>query len=186
MATKRKTKRRVTGTAPKKRRRIGAVKMAGPARRRRTRRRIGAASDMTGMLMTSLGLVAGSVAARELNTLVQNQFSLSNTVSGLGQVAIGFVLPMVVKNNKFVQDMGYGMIANGGMVLAVSTGLINGEMPKSMTYRINGPSLPQVSPGHTLPVVSGISNLPVVSGTTAPKSVTVSNYRPTKKLSHIY
>jgi hypothetical protein len=133
---------------------------AAPARRRR-RKKIGAAGDMEGMLMTAVGLVAGSVAARELNTLIVTNFtSLPPIASGIGQMALGFILPMVAKNNKFITDMGYGMIANGGMVTIVSAGLISGETPRQMTYRINGQGNPLA-----LNAVNGqSSNLPVVSG----------------------
>src|ERR1700692_1723036 len=125
------------------RRKVGTTRrkaVSGTKRRKTTRRRrrgIGAAGNMTGMLMTAAGLVAGSVAARELNTVIVKQFpSFSPMMSGVAQMAVGFILPMVAKNNKFVTDLGYGMIANGGMVTIVSTGLISGPQ-NTMRYRIN-------------------------------------------------
>jgi hypothetical protein len=154
--------------------------VAGKKRTHRRRRGIGASKlNIEDMAMTAGGLIAGSVAARELNTVIVKQFpSFSALVSGLVQMGLGFIIPMFVKNNKFVRDMGYGMIANGGMVTIVSTGLISGQ--KRLSYRVNGPlNLDAVNGTSALRVVSGINTRPRLT-TTRPAP----NMRPNPK--HIY
>lgn len=125
-------------------RKIGAKRRRKAAPKRRTthrrRRRISglSGSDLSGIAMKVLGVGTGAIAARELNTIAVKQFpGLSPLLSGVGQVVAGIVLPMVVKNNKFVADMGDGMAANGVMVIAVSTGVISGAN-NTVSYRISG------------------------------------------------
>ena len=117
----------------------GGRKKTHTAKRKTTHRRrrhIGAAGNIGSMATEAVSIVAGAVAAREFNTLAVKFFpSLSPMVSGILQVGLGFALPKFVKGS-FVAGMGKGMIANGGMVAIVSTGLINGS--DTMTYRING------------------------------------------------
>jgi hypothetical protein len=133
---------------------------------RRKRRRISGVSDAGGMLMKAAGVIAGSIAARELNTLaVGISSSVTPTLSGIGQMAIGYFLPKLVKS-PFVADMGLGMIANGGMVLVVSTGIISGPTDR-IAFRVNGVSnLPVIGKTGRLPSVNGVSNLPVIGGPT--------------------
>lgn len=168
MATRRK-KRRVSGTktTPRRRRRAvtgaRAVGAVGAVRRRR-RKKIGAVDGMMDMAMDAAGLVTGAVAARELNTLINTTMttSMSPIVSGVIQMGAGIALKMLVKNNKFVDNMGSGMIANGGMVVVVSSGLITGpQNPRRIQYRINGDS-----PALNLNAVNGLQspNLKVVAG----------------------
>lgn len=121
---------------------------------RRHKRRISGANDMGGMALTAGGLIAGSVAARELNTIVSKMVTLSPIMSGIMQMAAGFILPKFIKG-PFFDNMGKGMIANGGMVTIVSTGIISGTNDR-MAYRLNGTS--------NLRVVSGTPNLKVITG----------------------
>ena len=139
--------------------------------RSRRRRRISGVNDMSGMLEKAGGLILGAVAARELNTLVVKFFpslAASPMMSGIGQMAVGFMLPKFVKG-AFFQNMADGMIAEGGMVTIVSTGIITGTNNK-MAYRVNGTS--------NLKVISGTSHLPVVSGTN--QATRIQNFNPSK------
>lgn len=132
----------------------------------RRRRRVGAANDFGGMAQKAGGLVVGAVAARELNTLAVKFFpGLTPMMSGIIQMGVGFMLPKFVKG-AFFQNMADGMIANGGMVTVVSTGIITGT-DGTLTYRINGTS--------NLKVVSGgTPNMQVVNG----PSTRISNQAP--------
>jgi hypothetical protein len=148
------------------RRKTTRKRKAAAPRRKTTRRRrrisgIGS-TDVQGMAMKALGLVAGACAGRELNTLIVKMVpSFPPKMSGLAQMAVGFVLPMMVKNNKFIADMGAGMIANGGMVEVVNLGLISGmgNNPSKITYRING-----TGGRGSLNAINGTGNLSAVSG----------------------
>lgn len=155
-------------TAHKKRKKVsgkvGAAKVGSRRRAPVRRRRVSGSGDLQGMLEVAGGLILGSVAARELNTVIVKQFpGFSPLLSGLVQAGAGFVIPMMVKA-PFAQYIGYGMVANGGMVAIVSTGLISGLNNESVSYRINGGTsrLPVVTGRRS--IVSGTSNLPVVSG----------------------
>lgn len=131
---------------------VGAAKK----RTHRRRRGIRGANDISGMLQKAGGLVVGAVAARELNTLAVKFFpTLSPMISGIIQMGAGFVLPKFVKG-AFFQNMADGMIANGGMVTIVSTGIISGA-GDTMTYRINGTSNLKV-------IGRGTSNMQVING----------------------
>lgn len=159
--------RRKVGST-KRRRVSGAV---GTHRRKTTRRRrrVSGATDIQGMLMKTGGLIVGAVAARELNTLVVRFApSFSPLMSGAVQVAVGLLGPKFVKG-AFMADVFDGMIANGGMVVVVSTGLINGPNDK-MAYRING--TPNLS------VVNGTGYMPTVSGIKGPAYATVAGGTP--------
>lgn len=125
---------------------------------RSRRRRVSGVNDMSGMMQKAGGLVVGSVAARELNALAVKFFpTLSPIMSGLLQMGAGFVLPKFIKG-AFFQNVADGMIANGGMVTIVSTGIISGTSD-TMTYRINGTSNLKV-------IGRGTSNMPVINGPT--------------------
>lgn len=131
-------------------------------RRHSRRRRVSGVSDASGMLTKAGGLVLGAVAARELNTLIVKFFpAFSPLMSGIAQMGVGFFLPKFVKG-EFWNYVADGMIANGGMVTVVSTGLISGT-GNTVAYRINGTSHHRV--------VNGTGNMPVVSGVSAFKTV---------------
>lgn len=134
---------------------------------RRKRRRISGVNDASGMVMKAGGLVVGAIAARELNTVVVKMFpSLTPLMSGIGQMAVGYFLPKLVKGNAFIGYLGDGMIANGGMVTVVSTGIISGANDR-IAYRINGvANLPVIGKTGKLPMVNGVANLPVIGGPT--------------------
>jgi hypothetical protein len=135
--------RKVSGVKKRK----GAV--SGTKRKtHRRKRRISGTGDMMGAIEKAGGLVLGAVGGRELNTIaVKIVPTLSPMLSGALQAVVGYMLPKFIKGS-FVAAVGDGMIANGGMVMLVSTGIINGPNNR-MTYRVNG----------------GTSNLKVIGGT---------------------
>lgn len=165
-------RRKVAVSGTKKR------KKAAPRRKTTTRRRrrisgIGSV-DIQGIAMKVAGLGVGAIAARELNTIIQKSVpSITPTIVGLIQIGAGVVLPMLVKGNKFVADMGDGMIAFGVQVEAVQLGIISGvgSAPGMMSYRVNGTN--------RLQPVNGTSRLQPVNGTARLQPVNgVSRRRP--------
>ncbi len=142
--------RRPTKTG-RKRSKVSGVKHHRTHRRRRIS---GGMGDIGGIAQKAGGLVVGAVAARELNTLLSGFITLSPMVSGLLQMGVGVMLPKFAKG-AFMQNVGDGMIANGGMVVIVSTGIIKGVSDRA-AYVINGTA--------NLPVVNGTANLPVING----------------------
>jgi hypothetical protein len=88
-------------------------------RRRRSSRGMGA---MTSGLGAVLPMVVGAVAGRIISNKLSGKASAA--VLGAGQIGVGLVLPSVIKNN-FVKGIGTGMIINGAVSLAQSTGVIS-------------------------------------------------------------
>lgn len=150
-------------------RKVGATRKrrkAAPRRKttHRRRRRVSGAGDMMGMVEKAGGLILGGVAARELNTLAVKFFpSLGSSpmLSGAIQVLIGYFLPKFVKG-PFFAYVGDGMIATGGMVLIVSTGLISGlgAIGDIASYRIGGTPYLRAVGG-----INGTGNLKAVGST---------------------
>lgn len=154
----------------KKRAMSGTKKKPAIGRRKTTRRRrrisgIGKI-DAKGIGMQVVGLTIGAAGGRELNAILVKQFpTLTPTVSGLIQIGVGVLLPMVVKGNALVANIGNGMIANGGMVELVNLGVISGVRPSAMSYRINGSSqLSSIAGGGRFHRLSGASDLSAVAG----------------------
>ena len=136
-------------------------------RRRRSSRGMGAIGSGIGAV---LPLVVGAVAGR----IIANKLAgkASNTILGAGQIGAGLVLPMVVKNN-FVKGIGTGMIINGAVSLAQSTGVISaisgiGEMEvdflsgdmDTMEGSDNLSIIANIDEG----IMSGSSDLSVIAG----------------------
>jgi hypothetical protein len=149
------------------RRKVGVArkKVSGTKRKTTTRRRkrvsgIGSL-DVGGIAMTVVGLGVGAIAARELNTILVKQFpTLTPTMVGLGQIAIGVALPMFMKS-KLGTDIGNGMVAFGVQVEAVNFGLISGigaAPNRSVSYRLSGAPLNQNVIGYTNQNVIGGAN----------------------------
>jgi hypothetical protein len=88
-------------------------------RRRRSSRGMGA---MTSGLGAVLPMVVGAVAGRIISNKLAGKASAA--VLGAGQIGVGLVLPMVAKS-PFVKGIGTGMIINGAVSLAQSTGVIS-------------------------------------------------------------
>ena len=150
--------RRPQGGTRKKHAGTRAVSGVRKTTHRRRRRKINAASDIGGMIEQTGGIVLGAIGGREVAILLGNMMpslQANPLMVGLAQVAGGLMLVKGGKG-KFLSDVGYGLIANGGVTAVVATGIISG-VGNTMAYRSNGTS--------NLPVVSGTSNLPVVSGT---------------------
>jgi hypothetical protein len=153
------------------------TKRRAPAKRKTTRRRrrvsgIGK-TDLGSIAMDVAALAGGAIIARELSTIVLKQLpGTSQLMIGAGQIAAGVILPLVWKT-KLGQDLGNGMIAFGGQVVAVNVGLISGigEVPVRndvMSYRISGgANLRAISGGANLRAVSGGNDLNAVSGNMA-------------------
>ena len=87
-------------------------------RRRRSRGMGAIGSGIGAVLPMVLGAVTGRIIANKLAGKV------NNTILGAGQIGAGLVLPMVAKN-PFVKGIGTGMIINGAVSLAQSTGVIS-------------------------------------------------------------
>jgi len=88
-------------------------------RRRRSSRGMGAIGSGLGAV---LPMVVGAVAGRIISNRLAGKASAA--VLGAGQIGVGLVLPMVAKS-PFVKGIGTGMIINGAVSLAQSTGVIS-------------------------------------------------------------
>jgi hypothetical protein len=88
-------------------------------RRRRSSRGMGAIGSGLGAV---LPMVVGAVAGRIISNKLAGKASAA--VLGAGQIGVGLVLPMVAKS-PFVKGIGTGMIINGAVSLAQSTGVIS-------------------------------------------------------------
>lgn len=151
-------KKRVSG-----KKRVGAI----GSRRRGSRRRrsVGAANDIGGMLMQALGWISGGIAGRELNNLLIKFFgtSFTPTESVIAQIGGGLALRHFIKNS-FVQDLGVGMVVNGGTAFIVNTGIIGAAPMMSYSYSrpgLNGTNFKFIS-GPTTRI--GDPNFAVVAG----------------------
>lgn len=161
-----KKKAKVSGTKAKPRKRVS----------HRTGK-INGIGDIGGIAKKVAGLGVGAIAARELSTLIQKTGIVqSPMIIGAIQVGVGILLPMLVKGNSFVEDMGDGAAAFGVQVLAVSTGIITGPNDR-VSYRINGPG--------NFNVIAGAQNgagLSVIAGPqrrrmgNAPRNVATKQY----------
>lgn len=95
-------------------------------------------------LITSATVGLGTIVGRELNTLVKGFFpSFTPMVSGAVQTGMGLLLPMLVKNNDIVKNIGLGMSAYGILNIVVSTGLIQGISDdttgnRMISYQVRG------------------------------------------------
>jgi hypothetical protein len=154
--------------------RKGAVKRKTPVKRRRRVSGIGK-MDLGSIAMDVAGLVGGAIIAREASTIILKQMpDTSHLLIGLGQVAAGVLLPRFMKS-KLGNDLGNGMVAFGGQVLAVEAGLISGigaAPTDTMTYRISGGSNLKINGGSQLRI-NGVNDMSMngVNDLKAPKRV---------------
>lgn len=103
-------------------------KVSGVRKTHRRKRRMSGMGNMNKKLEAAGAVILGAVAAREINTVlgkIMPSIAASPLMSGLLQAGIGFALPMIAKGD-FMDNVGLGMVANGGMVAIVSTGIISG------------------------------------------------------------
>jgi hypothetical protein len=93
---------------------------------RHRRRRVGAASNMQGIVMSAAGLAGGVFAGGMIvKTLGSAVPSLTPTI--LGAVMLGGGIFLAGKaNSPLVKGLGYGIAAKGANNVLVSTGLITG------------------------------------------------------------
>lgn len=99
--------------------------MAKRRKKTTTKRRRSGSRGMGSMgsgLSAVLPMVVGAVAGRIIANKLAGKASAA--VLGAGQIGVGLVLPSVIKNN-FVKGIGTGMIINGAVSLAASTGVIS-------------------------------------------------------------
>lgn len=121
-------------------------------RRRRSSRGMGAiGSGLGAVLPMVVGAVAGRIIANKLAG------KASTAVLGAGQIGVGLVLPSVIKNN-FVKGIGTGMIINGAVSLAQSTGVISaisgiGEMEVDF---ISGDDMDTMEGSDNLSIIANI------------------------------
>lgn len=96
------------------------------SRKRRSHRR-GAMGFVKGIDTTNiLGIVGGAVVAGYLNKLIPATIN-DKLVAG-GKIAVGVLLPKVVKTNpKLMDGIGAGMIAVGSVDLLKSFGVLSGD-----------------------------------------------------------
>lgn len=137
-------------------------------RRRRSSRGMGSiGSGLGAVLPMVVGAVAGRIIANKLAG------KASAAVLGAGQIGAGLVLPMFAKN-PFVKGIGTGMIINGAVSLAQSTGVISaisgiGEMEVDF---ISGDDMDSMEGSDNLSIIanidegimSGSSDLSVIAG----------------------
>ena len=126
--------RRKIGTSKRKRASVSGVKKT----HRKRRRSISGISNIKGMVLSTASVIGGAILAREANALlIKPVFKVSDTISGVIQVAGGLALQHFVKG-EVAKDIGLGMMANGGMVaiVSLSKGALAGTNRAS--YRING------------------------------------------------
>ena len=92
----------------------------------RRRRRVGAASGMTGLLMKAGG-VAGGVFAGGMAAKTLSSVSTSLTPTVIGALLLGGGIFLAGKaKNPLLEGVGYGLAAKGANSLLTSTGLITG------------------------------------------------------------
>jgi hypothetical protein len=87
------------------------------------RRRVGAASGLTGLAMKAGGLIAGVFGAGMVIKMLPA--SITPTISGAALVAGGTLLAAKAKN-PLIEGVGYGLAAKGANNLLVSFGAITG------------------------------------------------------------
>lgn len=108
--------------------------------------------NISSLAMDVAGIAGGVFLGREVSNMGKTMFpTLSPTMMAVAQMAIGVVVPMVIKS-KIGQDVGNGVIAVGALGLLQSTGMIAGVGSDTMTYRVNRLS---GAPGNRLMSVAG-------------------------------
>ncbi|MET0461911.1 MAG: hypothetical protein ABW007_02110 [Chitinophagaceae bacterium] len=145
-----------------------------PAARKKSKSKMSGIGNINlqDVAVTALALTGGAVLARVGSNIVLKQWpNTKHVLIGAGQVAAGVILPNVVKA-KWAKDVGAGMIAFGGQVLAVNTGVVSGisgigSPGATMRYRIGG------GPNNIRAINGGPNNIRAINGVPAkyaPKS----------------
>jgi hypothetical protein len=147
-------------------------KKSSPVKRRR--RSVGAMGKTGNVVATVAGIAGGAIAAKLLaNYAGKMSSTLSPKVIAAAQVALGVFMPKIVKS-KIGADLGYGMIAIGGVSLAQSFGVVSGigAMEDEMEVTLSGTDLLSPINGYgedygysdTMNGTGGSSDLDVISG----------------------
>jgi len=139
-------------------RRKSKSKKTSRTRRRRSVRGV----NMNDVLMSFGGVVAGVAAAGYLNKLaLQKQ---SSTIQTVAPIALGIIIPMVVKND-LGKYAGLGMFAYGGIKFLQKAGLgeIAGLGDEGETITISGDELSTLA-GDDLSTLAGDDIFAVAGG----------------------
>jgi hypothetical protein len=108
--------------------------------RKHRRHRVGAI-NVKQVGMKVLGVAAGAFAARTLyNVVVKNYPTIAPQYIGLGEVALGVLVPKFIKND-IGGGIGDGLIAIGSLTAMQNFGLINGigaVAPRRVPARVIG------------------------------------------------
>lgn len=134
--------------------------MARHKKHRRSRRRH--SSSMLGAIDITniLGVVAGAVGSKLIDKVIPD--SIDKKIASGGKVAIGLVLPMLVKSGKaknIMAGVGAGFIAVGSVELLNSFGVLAGlGAPDSDMLVVS------LEGADDIPVVNGADDIPVVQG----------------------
>jgi hypothetical protein len=127
----------------RKRKKVSGTKKKSTHRRKR--RVSGIKTDgIVDQLMKAAALGGGALLGRELNSMIVSKLdpTLSPAISGGAQAAAGFIIPMLFPNEPILDFIGYGLIAQGLMVAAVSTvPMLQGVPNKTTSYvfrKVNG------------------------------------------------
>ena len=134
-----------------------ARKKRSPQKRTSRRRRSVRGVDMNNILMSFGGVLAGVAAAGYANKLVlKNQ---SKTIQSMAPIALGVLLPMVIKSD-IGKYAGLGMFAYGGIKILQNAGL--GEIAglgddDGQTITISGDDLSTIS-GDLTSIAGGYDN----------------------------
>jgi hypothetical protein len=150
---------------------IGSVKRSAVGKSRRKRRSKVSGMD-TGMnvVMKAALLGAGAITGRELNAALVSMYpTLDPTMSGIGQAAIGILIPMLVPNEPLIEDFGNGMVAQGLMVIAVSQISQLQGVPTSRTINVrrkigNAPNYNTIAGGYSVSRLNGNPQYNTVAG----------------------
>lgn len=120
------------------------------------RRRVGAMhAGLANVATKAGGIVAGAVAAAFVNSAIKKSMATAPAFTG-GALAVvaGVALPMFVKGNAFVESMGDGLIAAGGLFVLNETFL---SIPGVSGLPVM-PGLPNARPGFVTNTVGRVTN----------------------------
>lgn len=156
----------------KKRKKVTGVKSKRTGTRKKRRAKTSGlnTSGIMDIAFKGVALVGGALAGREGNALaLKYDATLSPVLSGAIQAAVGFALPIIFPNEPILDFIGYGLIAQGGMVAAVSTipvlqGINGPKRSVSYAYRkVNGNFNTVAGPNYRRNLIAGAFN--TVAGT---------------------
>lgn len=107
----------------KKRKKVSGTKRKSTTRRKRHKTSGVNSGGLMENVLKGVALVGGALIGREGNALVQGMSTtttINPILSGAVQAAIGFAIPLLFPDEPIIDFIGYGLVAQGGMVAAVS------------------------------------------------------------------